>query len=119
MAGVENISQYCTPALNIPEQINLQYAASAAIVVGFVTYEPEEPVYLTTLSHPSCRESARGKLTGAKQSSSDLSGASCSLFLLTCALPSNDDVITFKGRLQHRQGHHLRRGCATPRRARL
>ena len=40
MAGTENISQYCTPPLYIPEQINLQYASSSAVVVGFVTYEP-------------------------------------------------------------------------------
>ena len=39
MAGVENISQYCTAPTNIPEQINLQYASSSAVVVGFVTYE--------------------------------------------------------------------------------
>ena len=40
MAGTENSSQYCTPPLYIPEQINLQYASSSAVVVGFVTYEP-------------------------------------------------------------------------------
>jgi len=38
--GVENSSQYCTPPLNTPEQINLQYASPTAVVVGFVTYEP-------------------------------------------------------------------------------
>jgi hypothetical protein len=40
VAGAENSSQYCTPAVYIPEQINLQYASSSAVVVGFVTYEP-------------------------------------------------------------------------------
>jgi len=39
VAGIENTSQYCTPPTNIPEQINLQYAAASAVVVGFVTYE--------------------------------------------------------------------------------
>ena len=42
VVGVENVSQYCTPAVNIPEQINLQYAASSTVVVGFITYEPED-----------------------------------------------------------------------------
>ena len=37
--GIENTSQYCTPALDNPEQINLQYASPTAVVVGFVTYE--------------------------------------------------------------------------------
>lgn len=37
--GSENSSQYCAPALNSPEQINLQYASPTAVVVGFVTYE--------------------------------------------------------------------------------
>jgi hypothetical protein len=40
VAGAENSSQYCTPPVYIPEQINLQYASSSAVVVGFVTYEP-------------------------------------------------------------------------------
>ena len=39
MAGSENSSQYCAPALNSPEQINLQYASPTAVVVCFVTYE--------------------------------------------------------------------------------
>lgn len=39
VAGLENTSQYCTPQINIPEQINLQYASPSAVVVGFVTYE--------------------------------------------------------------------------------
>ena len=37
--GAENSSQYCTPALDTPEQINLQYASPTTVVVGFVTYE--------------------------------------------------------------------------------
>jgi len=35
----ENATQYCTPAKHVPEQINLQLAASGIVVVGFVTYE--------------------------------------------------------------------------------
>jgi hypothetical protein len=45
VVGIENSSQYCTPALNTPEQINLQYAAPTAVVVGFVTYEPDDVAY--------------------------------------------------------------------------
>lgn len=44
--SVEKSAQYCAPALETPEQINLQYAAPGVIVVGFVTYEvtnPEKP----------------------------------------------------------------------------
>ena len=40
VAGAENTSEYCTPPVYVPEQINLQYASSSAVVVGFVTYEP-------------------------------------------------------------------------------
>jgi hypothetical protein len=39
VANVTNTSQYCVPAVSVPEQINLQYAAPGVVVVAFVTYE--------------------------------------------------------------------------------
>ena len=68
VANVTNTSQYCVPAVSVPEQINLQYAAPGVVVVAFVTYEeggaaPTEAPPHATLT-PSNKSGAPQTVTG-------------------------------------------------------